>query len=134
MTTGTLIEQAVTDKPETEEMCGVADDILTCEDMHHQESIHQPSVNCPQLKEEQQGDNQITVSYLKRNISLQPCVKVRGRPKYTSKFWPSKKRKKCDTMKENNPLASKQEAAVQESGKYILCTCACVCVEFLYCI
>ena len=50
--------------------------------------------------------NQITLTYLKENVSLQPRVKVRGRPKYSSKLWPSKRRKKCDdskTQKENNP-------------------------------
>ena len=37
----------------------------------------------------------------KDSIHLKPCVKVRGRPKYSSKFWPSKSKKKSDTGKEN---------------------------------
>ena len=61
--------------------------------------------------------NQITLTYLKENVSLQPRVKVRGRPKYSSKLWPSKRRKKCDdskTQKENNP--PNPEQAMQTSG------------------
>ena len=37
----------------------------------------------------------------KDSIHLKPCVKIRGRPKYSSKFWPSKSKKKSNTGKEN---------------------------------
>ena len=39
--------------------------------------------------------------FTKDSIHLKPCVKVRGRPKYSSKFWPSKSKKKSNTGKEN---------------------------------
>ena len=50
-------------------------------------------------KEAMAMSNQITLAYLKENVSLQPHVKVRGCPKYLSKLWPSKRRKKYDDSK-----------------------------------
>ena len=65
-------------------------------------------------KENQETDDNKTVSQshqlkrlanitsiTKNSIHLKPCVKVRGRPKYSSKFWPSKSKWKSDAGKEN---------------------------------
>ena len=67
-------------------------------------------------------------SITKNSIHLKPCVKVRGRPKYSSKFWPSKSKRKSDAGKENvqpsaQPEISKRLWLLSHKYIYILiCT------------
>ena len=69
-------------------------------------STHIPPVATPQLPD---SDSQLKLLW--ECIKVKPHLKRRGRPKHSSKFWPSKKRKASQPNKENQhpPQSQSQE-------------------------